>query len=228
MESIFGNASSAKTRWEPEPTRRGTFGILSTSIITLGLCIWTAVHLNLPALDEAPWDWVCRRRLWKDSWSWPGQTLRKAVWTILGFLAPEMVAFAAYRQYKDASSLSAKMNKLREPEEADLEEGAARPEWKNSEWTLTHSYFAAMGGFELVLPGADFLPRRLNGRARTGLILTPDGVCLLAKQYPDCIPSLSVRQIQDKSKGSAFAKTVVCFQGTYVITLLIIVGLSAN
>jgi len=24
-------------------------------LITLGLCVWTAVHLNLPARDEQPW-----------------------------------------------------------------------------------------------------------------------------------------------------------------------------
>jgi len=161
------------------------------------------VHLNLPARDEAPWDWMCRRRLWKTSWPWPGQTLRKGAWTILGFLAPEIVAFAAYRQYRTASELMADMNKLREAETGP----------KISEWTLTHSYFAVMGGFELALPNADFLPCRLSGHPRTGLILTPEGVRLLAKQHPDLIPGLSEQQIQDKSKGSAFAKTVVCFQG---------------
>jgi hypothetical protein len=206
MESIFGNASSATTtRWEPEPTRRGTFGILSSCLITLGLCIWTAVHLNLPARNEAAWDWMCRSGLWKTTWPWPGQTLRKGAWTILGFLAPEVVAYVAYRQYKTASELMADMNELREAETG----------LKISEWTLTHSYFAVMGGFELALPDASFLPRRLNGRPRTSLILTPTGVMELAKRHPDFIPGLSKQQIQDKSKGDAFAKTVVCFQGMY-------------
>lgn len=101
MEAIFGNSSSASTtRWEPEPTRRGSFGILITCLVTLGLCVWTAVHLNLPARDEQPWDWISTGRPWKrlrctwpwNQMSWPGQTLRKAAWTVLGLLAPEMVS----------------------------------------------------------------------------------------------------------------------------------------
>jgi hypothetical protein len=35
------------TTWHELPTERGTFTILSTCIVTLGLCLWTAVHPNL-------------------------------------------------------------------------------------------------------------------------------------------------------------------------------------
>jgi hypothetical protein len=75
MENIFGNGSSSHTAtWKPEPSQRGTYGILSTCLVTLGLCVWTAIHLNLPAHEE-----------------WLKQKWRKVGWMILGFLAPELV-----------------------------------------------------------------------------------------------------------------------------------------
>ena len=79
--------------WHPEATQRGTFGILSSCLITMSLCIWTAVHLNLPEHK-------------KES----QQVYRKALWLALGLFAPEVVVWSAWRQRKDMKSLSAEMN----------------------------------------------------------------------------------------------------------------------
>lgn len=75
MLNIFGNGTGIEARWMPEPGERGTYSILSTCLITLGLCVWTAIHLNIPAHGEKWWQ----------------QTWRKFGWMMLGFLAPEMV-----------------------------------------------------------------------------------------------------------------------------------------
>ena len=76
MDGIFGNASTSRpATWKPEPYERGTFGILSTCIITLGLCVWTAIHLNVPARNGQL-----------------QQFLRKVAWMVFGFLAPELVS----------------------------------------------------------------------------------------------------------------------------------------
>ena len=100
MDTIFGTGSTNGTSpWRPEPTFRGTFGILSTCLITLGLCVWSAIHLNIPANNERPWDFICALSIWKKGrdkwpwkqWTWPGQTLRKVGWTTLGVFAPELV-----------------------------------------------------------------------------------------------------------------------------------------
>ena len=75
MERLFGNSSEVNdAAWRPEPLHRGTYSILSTCTITLALCVWTAIHLNIPA----------HRGYWS-------QVLRKVGWMILGFLAPELV-----------------------------------------------------------------------------------------------------------------------------------------
>lgn len=60
--------------WTAEPTRRGTYNILSTCLITMGLRVWTAIHLNLPE----------NKKTTQQYW-------RKFGWLILGLLAPEMV-----------------------------------------------------------------------------------------------------------------------------------------
>jgi len=73
-----------------------------------------------------------------------------------------------------------------------------------------------MGGFEIVVDESKaILPTRTNGIERAGLTLTSDGLRILAEKHPHLIPDIPLRQIQDKSKGSSFAKTLGCFQGEY-------------
>lgn len=74
---IFGNVSTVTpVNWQSEPNTRGTWNVLSSCLITLGLCLWTALHLNIPQHK-------------KDS----SQKWRKVGWLVLGTLAPEMVLF---------------------------------------------------------------------------------------------------------------------------------------
>ena len=75
---LFGNGTDI-VRWQPNCNTRGTFDILSICIITMLLCVWTAVHLNVPPPGS---DWESR--------------LRKVGWLILALLAPEMVAYTAW------------------------------------------------------------------------------------------------------------------------------------
>ncbi|KAH7635339.1 hypothetical protein B0T09DRAFT_22138 [Sordaria sp. MPI-SDFR-AT-0083] len=82
-KTIFGEYTPNNAtipHWEPEPTRRGTFGILSACIITLGLCVWTAIHLNVPRHDEGPLNGPLK------------VTIRKVGWIIMGLLSPELVS----------------------------------------------------------------------------------------------------------------------------------------
>jgi hypothetical protein len=61
--------------WHPEPDTRGTWSILSSCIITLGLAVWTAVHLNIPGHETSSF-----AKFW-----------RKVQWVLLGLFAPELV-----------------------------------------------------------------------------------------------------------------------------------------
>lgn len=72
----YGDPSSNETLlWGAEPRYRGTYSILSSCIITIGLCVWTAEHLNVPENSKAmPQFW------------------RKVKWLAIGLFAPEMVS----------------------------------------------------------------------------------------------------------------------------------------
>lgn len=74
---IFGSAFTgpADPRFEPEPDRRGTFAIFSTCFLTLGLCVWTSLHFNVPGHNE----------------SGMRQFIRKTGWMTMGLVCPELV-----------------------------------------------------------------------------------------------------------------------------------------
>ncbi|SPO01171.1 uncharacterized protein DNG_03918 [Cephalotrichum gorgonifer] len=241
MERIFGNSSTPNAaNWRPEPRERGTYSILSTCIITLGLCVWTAVHLNVPA----------HRGHWQ-------QIGRKFGWMILGFLAPELVAFAAFKQYTVARNITKKMNKTIEGRKPDVEtpedapsgktagsntkdtpedasentpegnlgdtpgdtSGEVRPNNKKGRgWTIVHSYFAAMGGFALEIKDhrRNLFPAWGSRKDRPArLAITEEGLLFLEEHRPELIPDLPRARIEDKSKGSMLAKLLVCFQALW-------------
>ncbi|KAK0750470.1 hypothetical protein B0T18DRAFT_408963 [Schizothecium vesticola] len=228
MDTIFGGNGSSVNQtspWQPQPTFRGTFGILSTCLVTLGLCVWSAIHLNMPARNEAPWDFICALSVWKNArekrpWchiSWPGQALRKTAWALLGFFAPELVAFTAYQQHKTAKSLTRALKEKLSPKN-DLEENSPTTATRQNEWTIVHSYFVLMGGYEIRTESVDqnFLPlTRVLDDERKGIRLSPEGFQALAEKFPHLIPDQSRERIEDKSKGDAIAKTLICFQATW-------------
>ena len=78
MVDLFGHnfTDSNDPHWVPEPDRRGTYSILSTCLVTLSLCVWTSVHLNIPEHREGA----------------AKQQLRKAGWMLMGLLSPEAVS----------------------------------------------------------------------------------------------------------------------------------------
>jgi hypothetical protein len=73
---IFAEApTNSSARWRDGPDQRGSFEILSSCLITLALCIWTAVHLNIPQ----------RNGFWR-------HVFRKLGWLMSGMFTPEVVS----------------------------------------------------------------------------------------------------------------------------------------
>lgn len=66
--------------WQAPPDTRGTYSIISSCLLTWGLCMWSAIHLNIP------------RRSWA-RWQWAG----KCMWLIWGMFSPEIICFAGPR-----------------------------------------------------------------------------------------------------------------------------------
>jgi len=214
----FGTARDDAV-WHPEPKGRGTYGLLSSCILTMVLCVWTAVHLNLP--EHGKPNEHLRRKFW---------------WLMIGLFAPEAVLWTAFQQWREACALQQRMRQLlgqapprsrfrrllswfqripswfrsrKKPASTDVDaEKGVVPEG----WTMTHSYFAIMGGFafDTEVAGCEILPQ-----GRTRITLTGAGVLTLAEFAQQRLPIISVADIEDKNKASRLAKTIAVVQAAW-------------
>lgn len=82
--------------WVSDPNGRGTSGLILSCLLTLGLCVWSAMHLNIPQKHESTLQY------------W----LRNAKWIFLGILIPELVVLSAWRQWLSAKNMSHQMGKI--------------------------------------------------------------------------------------------------------------------
>lgn len=81
-------------------------------------------------------------------------------------------------------------------------------------WTLTHSWYAVMGGYSYKLRDGVkvFLPDDHN---REQLVLRDEALRFVAEHEPAVIPNLSVLDILDKSSSSTFVKIIALFQALW-------------
>ena len=79
-----------------EDNQRDTIPLLLGCLATLGLCVYSAVHLNVPPKDKRR----CR-------------TLgREMVWCLVGLFAPEFLLYIAWSQLVSAQVLESETNKI--------------------------------------------------------------------------------------------------------------------
>lgn len=82
-----------------EDNKRDTVSLLISCFATLGLCVYSAVHLNVPRKGERSYQVL----------------LRELKWCIVGLFAPELILYTAWRQLASAKQLCCEI------EEAKLE-----------------------------------------------------------------------------------------------------------
>lgn len=98
------NKTSDLVHWEQEPNGRGTWGIFSTCTITMVLCVYTALHLNLPPpnpphANASRWDRLLQ-----------SESCRCLRWILIGLFAPELVVYTAWMQRRAVKDLTKAMN----------------------------------------------------------------------------------------------------------------------
>ena len=84
---LFSRANSTASlaaSWHPSPNTRGTWDIVSTCLATLLICVWKAVHINVPL----------HRSLWN--------IMYKLEWLVVGIIAPDVLLFTACCQLQRA------------------------------------------------------------------------------------------------------------------------------
>ena len=82
----MNNTSTIQHGWVSTPDERGTLDIIWSCVATLYLCLYTMLHLNIPAPGERV----------------GAHVRRKIRWTLLGLLAPEIPMLFACGQWASA------------------------------------------------------------------------------------------------------------------------------
>src|SRR5271154_2319138 len=72
---------SASPSYVAGPSGRGTVGLLTQCVVTLLLCVWTAIHLNIDS-----------------SGKWWKRYVKKIGWALTAMFAPELVLWRAWSQ----------------------------------------------------------------------------------------------------------------------------------
>ncbi|KAK3680777.1 hypothetical protein B0T22DRAFT_462549 [Podospora appendiculata] len=203
--STLGQAQSnntttpATTSWRSEPNGRGTFSLIFSCIATLTLCVWSALHLNVPPAHRP------LQRRFRD----------KAKWVLYGIFAPELVVATAAAQFIVARWLKAEIErdaKHRPREGNDL--GLS-----SHTWDTTQCFYAVMGGFTVDTPWIDARHGGGGDVRRRRVTVTPEGIRLLS--FLGRLPHIQESQIEDKSKADWTAKSIICIQAGWMVVQII-------
>ncbi|GAB0132720.1 hypothetical protein EsDP_00001148 [Epichloe bromicola] len=196
-----------------DPNGRGTISLVLSCLLTLVLCVWSALHLNVPERNRKGITtiWINFR------------------WILAGIYSPEMVVFAAWRQWCSARMLNGHVQSLLEEQGAGRHDSNATGSVKGPQqctvtWSMTHSFFACSGGFAVelqtlsgvLMTDTDDAPATDHENVRpVRLTLTARGMMLLADSGH--LPVVEKAEIEDKSKANDLAKAAVIVQATWML-----------
>ena len=228
-------AESKQVSFVKDPDGRGTISLVMSCLLTLLLCVWQALHLNVPKRGDTAW----------------GKFVTNLVWITIGIYAPELVVFTAWRQWSSSKLLSKvveeeakrEMESIASKDGEDSQSGQLGVKRKSKEenvlminamqtshqrrkyqWSATHSFFASTGGFAIEIDdsqitakntSSQFLPSDCPRR----LTLTARGVALLAQC--GLLPDIPEEEIRDKSKANNLAKALVVLQACWMLVQVI-------
>ncbi|KAG2141001.1 hypothetical protein DEU56DRAFT_796588 [Suillus clintonianus] len=192
---------------------RTLWNILLSCGLTLFACTWTAIHTNIPGMDEGR----------------VAITSRRLFLMVAALIVPELMITWATRQFFSARAAAKEFNNefgaqrtQTYDRDRDISEGTAtllsdisrgsstpRPAAEFKEWTMTHGFFAWMGGFMLYVDGK---PRAT---------LTPDELLQFVRDGYVDMPLISEAEIEDRSKGDGLSKAIALLQLAWFVVQLV-------
>ena len=92
------DSSSTYVGYVGDPNGRGTASLVISCLLTLVLCVWSALHLNVPSQGQTPLQSI----------------FVNARWIVAGVYAPELVVFTAWRQWSSARLLGSLVREMRQ------------------------------------------------------------------------------------------------------------------
>ncbi|KAG1886545.1 hypothetical protein F4604DRAFT_1277563 [Suillus subluteus] len=227
---------------DPSFTTRTLWSIISSSVLTLFACIYSAIHPNIPSPKDSP-NCIIRRRLGI---------------MIMALIAPELIVTWAMRQRICARRVTRQFKKLGYPRigpESEEKQSVEAP--KQREVCFLRLLVTLDEGVSHVpvflwhFPGAlaSWVKRSVKAHfsehseddswtqthssfvlmggfmlyvdGKPYLTLQPDDVLRLIRKKCIDAPTLTANQIQDKSKGNAISKGLVMLQVAWFVMQLI-------
>ena len=190
--------ADSKQGWTSQPDARGTLDILWSCSLTMFLCSWSILCLNIPSAKET-----------KPQIMW-----RKLAMTGLGFLCPELVFEIALGQWlsarqsvrdfnsallerRPAVSKSNKLAFVKSTFFNGIRRGSSRADDK---WTMEQAFFADMGGFVLHTRDQSQFP--LDAQQLFYLV---------SKGYLER-PIFNHRELEEKNKVDGLLRTITLCQ----------------
>ncbi|KAI1177873.1 hypothetical protein F4777DRAFT_167834 [Nemania sp. FL0916] len=213
--------------WATTSNVRGTSDLLWTSVLTLSLCVYTVIHVNIPPPGEKPW------RFYR----------RKMIFMLVAILAPDFALWTAFEQWDIVKHLKDTLNKsprvstenqegkesksptdnqesnepkppteirgVNEPRPpTETQEGnKPKPPEGPQRFGWTYCFYAAMGGIAVDVGAIQDGPRFIT--------LKPPGLEFLAKRGH--FIEISESEIDDKSKADTLAKIIICIQVLWLV-----------
>lgn len=120
--------------------------------------------------------------------------LRKARWALLGVLAPEVPMLISCGQWSSARRSVRQMRAMG---------------FDQTQWSLTHAFFADSGGIVLQLQNGEMTP------------LSAKQLAWLIEQGYTALPEIKEKDISDKSKGDMCTKALAFCQTTWFLIRLV-------
>ena len=128
------NQDTERVGWVSSPNVRSTSNILWSCFTIFLVCSWKSVHLNLPSDEESEAGWHTLGGCLPYWPTWPVLKLlfRKVKWMCVIAIAPELGVAMAADEFFKARNL--------------------QMEIRSPNFTLTHAFYALMGGFVIAIP----------------------------------------------------------------------------
>ncbi|KAG0694497.1 hypothetical protein DFH29DRAFT_992211 [Suillus ampliporus] len=189
---------------------RSLLDIIWSCAATLFACTWTAIHPNIPGMKEGK----------------VAITARRLSIMVAALIAPELMITWAARQFFSARAAAKEFNEAfgeqlaQAHSDHDISEStatllseilasngsmsASKPAGFGG-WTVSHGFFAWMGGFILYV----------NGKPRA--TLTPYELLEFVRQGHVDMPAITEVEIEDKSKGDVLSKSIAILQLAWFI-----------
>lgn len=187
--------SDAHVGYQQGANRRGTLDLIWSCLSTIFICVYVAMHVDIPNGRDGRWN----------------KLLHKVGWMVIGLFAPEFVLALAASEFEIAMRVKRVLNG--EDREVGWSRSPRLQSHRRSQHShrcnLTFSYFVAMKGF-CDRHGTPIGPWDLTDLWKKNLL-----------QDLDHNLEGIMREIDDKSKADPLVKTVSCIQITWFLVNII-------